>query len=84
MILFKVKETAHFNSDHVLFQGLRSHVVALTQENVHDTFSVLFVGHVNSGPDQNSAAYEQCRHCLYARIQKVLSEGVRFDNVFLS
>ena len=38
------------------------------------------MGHVNSGPDQNSAAYEQGRHCLHARIQKV---GSNFDNVFL-
>ena len=35
------------------------------QENVHDTLNVsLFVGHENSDPDQNSAAYEQGRHCL--------------------
>ena len=39
MILFKIKETALFNSGHVLFPDLGSHVVALTQENVHDTFS---------------------------------------------
>ena len=37
MILFKIKETTHFNSGRVLFIDLRLHVVALTQENVHDT-----------------------------------------------
>ena len=37
MILFKIKETAHFNTGHVSFSDLGSHVVALTQENVHDT-----------------------------------------------
>ena len=39
MILFKIKETAHVNSGHMLFLDLGSHVVALTQENVHDTLS---------------------------------------------
>ena len=39
MVLFKIKETAHFNSGHVLFYDLGSHVVALTQENVHDTLN---------------------------------------------
>ena len=38
MILFKIKETAHINSGHVLFSSLGSHVMmALTQENVHYT-----------------------------------------------
>ena len=35
MIPFKIKETAYFNSGHMLFYSLGSHVMALTQENVH-------------------------------------------------
>ena len=38
---FKIKETAHFNSGHVLSKGLGSHVVAMTQENVLDMYNKL-------------------------------------------
>ena len=39
-------------------------MVALTQENVHDTINKLSLVSCLYGPDQNSAAYEQGRHCL--------------------
>ena len=83
MILFKIKETAHINSGHVLFLSLGSHVMmALTQENVHYT--------LNSGLGVMNKSNR-----VHARIQEFLSgggegEGVEarrpvnsLDNVFL-
>ena len=63
MILFKIKETAHINSGHVLFSSLGSHVmIALTQENVHYT--------LNSGPGVMNKSNR-----VHARIQEFLSGG---------
>ena len=63
MILFKIKEAAHINSGHVLFQSLGSHVMmALSQENVHYT--------LNSGPDVMNKSNR-----VHARIQEFLSGG---------
>ena len=42
MILFKIEETAHINSGHVLLSFWVHVMMALTQENVHYT--------LNSGP----------------------------------
>ena len=62
MILFKIKETAHINSGHVLL-SFGSHVMmALTQENVHYT--------LNSGP---GVMHKSNR--VHARIQEFLSGG---------
>ena len=62
MILFKIKETAHINSGHVLL-SFGSHVMmALTQENVHYT--------LNSGPGVMSKSNR-----VNARIQEFLSGG---------
>ena len=63
MILFKIKETAHINSGHVLFKSLGSHVMmALTQENVHYT--------LNSG-----SGVMNFSNRVHARIQEFLSGG---------
>ena len=66
MILFKIKETAHFNSGHVLFLrfGVAHGGLDARKCTWHIKLKpcVLFVGHENSDPDQNSAAYEQGRH----------------------
>ena len=63
MILFKIKETAHINSGHVLL-SFGSHVMmALTQENVHYT--------LNSGPGVMNKSNR-----VHARIQEFLSGGV--------
>ena len=81
MILFKIKETAHINSGHVLL-SFGSHVMmALTQENVHYT--------LNSGPGVMNKSNR-----VHARIQEFLSGGGgggvearrpenSLDNVFL-
>ena len=62
MILFKIKETAHINSGHVLL-SFGSHVMmALTQENVHYT--------LNSGPGVMNKSNR-----VHARIQEFLSGG---------
>ena len=62
MILFKIKETAHINSGHVLL-SFGSHVMmALTQENVHYT--------LNSGPGVLNKSNR-----VHARIQEFLSGG---------
>ena len=62
MILFKIKETAHINSGHVLL-SFGSHVMmALTQENVHYT--------LNSGPGVRNKSNR-----VHARIQEFLSGG---------
>ena len=85
MILFKIKETAHINSGHVLL-SFGSHVMmALTQENVHYT--------LNSDPGVMNKSNR-----VHARIQEFLSgwgwgvgDGVEarrpensLDNVFFS
>ena len=62
MILFKIKETAHINSGHVLL-SFGSHVMmALTQENVHYT--------LNSGLGVMNKSNR-----VHARIQEFLSGG---------
>ena len=62
MILFKIKETAHINSGHVLL-SFGSHVMmALTQENVHYTS--------NSSPGVMNKSNR-----VHARIQDFLSRG---------
>ena len=62
MILFKIKETAHINSGHVLL-SFGSHVMmALTQENVHYT--------LNSGPGVMNKSNR-----VHGRIQEFLSGG---------
>ena len=62
MILFKIKETAHINSGHVLL-SFGSHVMmALTQENIHYT--------LNSGPGAMNKSNR-----VHARIQEFLSGG---------
>ena len=62
MIRFKIKETAHINSGHVLL-SLGSHVMmASTQENVHYT--------LNSGPGVMNKSNR-----VHARIQEFLSGG---------
>ena len=63
MILFKIKETAHINSGHVLFYSLVSQVMmALTQENVHYTLNI------GQGVMNKS-------NRVHARIQEFLSGG---------
>ena len=63
MIFFKIKETAHINSGHMLFWSLGSHVMmALTQENVHYT--------LNSDPGVMNKSNK-----VHARIQEFWSGG---------
>ena len=63
MIFFKIRETAHINSGHVLL-SFRLHVMmALTQENVHYT--------LNSGP----GVMNKSSNRVHARIQEFLSGG---------
>ena len=78
MILFKIKETAHIDSGHVL-SSFGSHVMmALTQENVYYT--------LNSGPGVMNKLNR-----VHARIQEFFGgggvEALRpensLDNVFL-
>ena len=62
MILFKIKETAHINSGHVLL-SFGSHVMmALTQENVHYT--------LNSGSGVMNKS-----NMVHARIQEFCQAG---------
>ena len=42
---------------------------------------VLFAGHVNSGPDQNSEAYEQGCHCLLTLIKIEIKKIPPYDDM---